>query len=157
MRVSERPRDFEHELRRGVRGEASAATHAIGQRFTIDICHDEKQNRTVFLDRVNRNDVGMHQLRSGASLAQESFANGRIGREMGRQQFDRDLSLQGDVTREENYSHSPAAEFPVERITAGDCRLQCEEFWISQTVALCAHRRVRRVHAHTIGVLSQFG
>ena len=76
---------------------------------------------------MNRNDVGVREPSCGALLTQEPLACFRLLREMQWQNLDRDVTIELDVARKINDTHSASAQLPFERIFAGERGVEVEK------------------------------
>src|SRR4051794_28065728 len=77
---------------------------------------------------MDGNDVWVRESGGGARLLHESFACSRQARKMSRQDFDRDIAIELNVTREVDDAHTTAANLTLKRIFSGECGLEIEEF-----------------------------
>ena len=81
----------------------------IGERRTLEVFHDQEGRTLVLTDIEERADVGMSQLRDGAGLAVEPFAQARVGGERFRQSLDGDGSPQARIQGLVDLAHSSGA------------------------------------------------
>ncbi len=84
------------------------------QRVAVDVRHDEEHQSLTLVDREDRNNVGMRQLRGGLGLTQKPRANVGAKRQLRRQDFDRDRPLEPAVSRQVHDPHPAAPDLPVE-------------------------------------------
>src|SRR5689334_11873056 len=89
---------------------------ARGEVLAVDESHDEVDEPVPLVDAVDRNDVGMAELRGGLGLFQEPRPNLTAERELGGEQLDRDGSFQSAILRLIDDSHPSSADLTVELI-----------------------------------------
>ena len=88
---------------------------ALAQRLSLDVGHDVIQQLTGGAGIVQREDVGMVQLRGDLDLAQEPLrAQGRG--DLLAQHLDGDGAVMAPVTGEKHDSHPSAPELALERV-----------------------------------------
>ena len=80
--------------------------------FAVDIFHCEIENAFIFADGIGLNDIGMIQLGCGACLFDEPDDEFGVVRVVFRKDFKSGGTVQGDLVRQINDSHSAASEFP---------------------------------------------
>ena len=110
MGEPERIGNLGQDCRRGVRHERVLALEAIGQRLAHDVLHGEPEQRSALRDPVNRDDVRMVERGRGTSFALEALDQPRSIRQLRGQDLDRDLAVELEVAREEDYGHPAAPE-----------------------------------------------
>ena len=75
----------------------------LAQALAVDELHDDRQPTTfaagVFDRVIDRDDVRMAQLGDGDCLASEPFGHDRVCRQRRFQEFDRDLTSEGQIGR----------------------------------------------------------
>lgn len=76
---------------------------------------------------MDRDDVGVHQLRGGARFAQEPVAKHRVSAEVPRQELDGNRALERDITGEKDDAHAAAPQFALEQVASGDYALEIQE------------------------------
>jgi len=82
----------------------------------------------VFFDGVHSDDIGMGQPAGGTGFSYESAAKMRLGCKICGKQLDGDESIESDVSREKDDTHSAAAELAIKGITPRDHSLKIEKF-----------------------------
>src|ERR1700737_1703111 len=78
----------------------------LPQVVALDVRHDEVNEIVALFDGVDRNDVGVIQLRSRLRFAEEPLANIGPEAQFGRQYLDRNFPLQPLVARAVNDPHA---------------------------------------------------
>src|SRR4029453_937608 len=94
-----------------------------GEVLAVDERHDEVDKSVALVDAVDRNGVWMAELRGGLGLFQEPRPNFAAERELGREQLDRDGSLQPAIFRLVDDSHPSSADLTVELIIGAETAL----------------------------------
>ena len=125
--VGQGPRHLLHQLGGVRRLHRSGAAHPIAQGFAVDQRHDEIDEIVLFLDQVDRDDVGVRETGRGARLAQEALPRLRLGRKRWRQQLDGHRSVQCHIACQVHDAHAAAAEFSFERVSARQGTLELVE------------------------------
>ena len=149
MRVRERPRHLAQHARALGARERTARAHALRERLAVHERHHIEDEALAILDRVDRDDVRVRELGREPRLAQEPITQPRLRRPLGRQQLDRDRTIEMDLARQVDDPHAPAAEFAVERVPAGERVLELEKegvggrahapvWWLGLTVSMSA-------------------
>ena len=87
-----------------------AAGKPSPQRLAFEQLHDRKRLIADECQLVNREDAGMRERRHRTRLALEAAAHVRIGGQMLREDLDRDVALESQVTRAVHLAHAAAAE-----------------------------------------------
>ncbi len=87
----------------------------LRQGLTIDERHDEPGERTLLLDLVDRDDVGMGEPRRGPCFPEKAVPKRRDPGELGGEQLDRHRAVQGEVAGQEHDAHAAAAQLPLDR------------------------------------------
>jgi hypothetical protein len=87
-----------------------AFAKADGERFTLDALHHEVLDTVLVADVVERADVRVSQSGNRLRLALESLPDLGVGREMGRQNLDRDVPPEPCVFRLVDFAHPACAE-----------------------------------------------
>ena len=82
----------------------------VGERLAFQVLHDEVLGLALAPDVVERADVRVGELGDRLGLALEALAGFGRGREVRRQNFDRDGSLQPRVARPVDLAHPARAE-----------------------------------------------
>src|ERR1043166_4143630 len=100
----------------------------LAERLALHVAHDEEDEAARLADAMDRDDVRVRESRRHARLAQEPLARRRVAREECRQDLDGDVAIQLHVAREVDHAHAAAAELALERVLAGQRRLEVEEF-----------------------------
>ena len=95
------------------------AVDAVAQRLPVEQLHDEERQIAMPPDVVERADVRVVQRRGRPGLTLEPFERRRIGRELRRQKFDRDLTAEPRVLGAINDTH-PALPDLVEDAVVRD-------------------------------------
>jgi hypothetical protein len=84
---------------------------ALSQRFALHELHRDKLLAVgCFAECVNRADVRMVQSGDGARLLLEAGDAGRVLRQIGRKNLERDLPLELEITGEPDLAHAAASE-----------------------------------------------
>src|SRR5438034_7412594 len=76
-------------------------------------------------------------------LAHETLAEFRVRRELRRQQFDRDQTIEPHFAREIHNAHAAASELALERVSSGDSFLKREEELVDATGGHHSRNRLR--------------
>ena len=118
MRRVERVADLDRDPQR-LAGGSGPARQTLGQRLAFEILQHQKANRVTseagsgrgpaLADVVERADVRMIERRDRARFALEAVAELRIGRELRRQNFDRDRAIEARVARPIDFAHAARA------------------------------------------------
>ncbi len=111
VRIRERVSDFAQHGTHGGNGRTRIVREPLRERFAFDKPHREEHDTVDFVDRENRNDVRMVELRRHLRLAQEPRLHLGAERELRRQYLERDLSAQPHIARAVHDRHSAAADF----------------------------------------------
>lgn len=82
------------------------------KRLARDVLHRQETDAFSFLDRVNRDDVGVGESRDRFGLTLKAFGATGMRGELGRQDFERDLALEPNVLGQVDLPH-PAGAQPV--------------------------------------------
>jgi hypothetical protein len=93
----------------GELGRALFAQH-VGDGAPVDELHHEEVAAVVLDHVVERDDVRVTDRRRGAGLAQHARAALGIGRELGGQHLERDVTLESLVLRAPHFAHRALAE-----------------------------------------------
>ena len=93
---------------------------AVLQRRALQQFHGDERRSAVFVDVVNRADIGMIQRRSGLRLAPEAFQRRLVLHHFARQEFQRHLPPQLGILRAINHAHSAAANFLDDAVMRDD-------------------------------------
>ncbi len=75
-----------------------------------DELHDEIEQRLVFLDGVDRDDIGMGERRRRAGLPLESLGGPLARKQGGKHDLDGHLAIQGEVVRQVDHRHATATQ-----------------------------------------------
>ena len=81
----------------------------------------------LFLDRVNRDDVGVRQAGRGPGLPEEAVPGLIVERHGLRKELDRHQSVERHIPREQHDAHTAPAKLTLDRIPAGDRFLECQD------------------------------
>ena len=106
--------------RRVVDRQLRLARETLREALAVDERHDEVHHPLALVDRVDRHDVRMRQLRRRLRLAQEALAHVGVERELRRQQLDRDASVQAHVRRAVDDGHPASADLRVYQVLCAD-------------------------------------
>ena len=80
------------------------------QRLALDALHDDERGALDLLERVDRRDIRVVELRRRLGLPPEHLQPLGVVRDRLREHFDRDLAVQLGVAREINLAHSTLAD-----------------------------------------------
>jgi hypothetical protein len=94
------------------------------ERGAGDVLHHEIVEPAFALDAVDRDDVGVVELGGGLRLLLEALDDVRVLGDVGRQDLDGHLPVQGQVLGEEHRAHAALAEHALELVLALDQALQ---------------------------------
>ena len=100
--------DFAHQLGALLDGQRAGGFEEI---HTFDELHDEMRNFIAGAEAVDGDDVGMADLREGASFLHEAGADGRVLAETFTKSLDGDLAIQAFILSEQDAAHSAGADF----------------------------------------------
>jgi len=89
-----------------------------GDRFAVDIAHDEVDQAFALADCMDGNDVRMRQPRGGLSFAGEPGPDVALESELGRQHLDGDSALESLVARAIDDAHAAPTDLAFERVHA---------------------------------------
>jgi hypothetical protein len=128
VRVGECPCDFAHQARSVDWRKRPLRSKPLSQGFAFNVAHDEEDEAVRFTHAMDRDDVWMRESGRGARLLHEPFARSGEAREMHREDLDGDVTIQLDVARQVDDSHSAAADLALQGILSGKCGLELEEF-----------------------------
>jgi hypothetical protein len=96
----------------------AAVVEALAEVLAVDARHHEEHQPVGLVDRVDRDDVRVRELRGRLGLAQEARADlGAVG-ELGRQHLDRHLALEAAVARPVDHAHAAAPHLGPELVRA---------------------------------------
>ena len=122
MRAVERVADASRDLHRLRCNEGARACEPRRHSLTVEIFENQEADRVTrsgwrlgtggyrrFTDVVQRADVRMIQRRDGTRFTVEAVAQLRIGRELRRQNFDRDGAIEARVARPIDFAHAARA------------------------------------------------
>ena len=84
----------------------------LRQRCSLHVLHDEVRRFLGWSQIVNANDVRMADARQRACFAQKPAAQPGVGRAVGIQDLDRDLTAERFIARHVDAAHSARADFP---------------------------------------------
>ena len=101
--------DLEGQVQESPRGQRAGVQH-FAQGLAVHELHRDVRGRVGRPDLMNRHDVGVVQRRSGARLLLEALATVGIGRELFRENLDRDFATQPPVARPIDLSHASGAQ-----------------------------------------------
>src|SRR5271157_2299873 len=93
---------------------------ALLQRLAFQIFHDDEGPTFVFIDLINRADVGMIERRGGAGLALEAAQRLAVFSQLFRQKLEGDQPLQLAILGLIDDTHAPATDLLNDAIVA-DC------------------------------------
>ena len=128
MSVGQRPCHFAHDSSSIRRLKWSTRSKAFAERFAFDVAHDEEYESVSFANPMYRDDVRMREPGGGARLSEESLTKFLHAREAEREDLDRNVSVELNVAGEIHDSHPATTQLALERILAGESRLQLKEF-----------------------------
>ena len=109
VRLVQRVGDLDAEAQR-LRERQRALAEAIRERLALEELHDEVLRAVLVADVVKGADVRMRELRDRLRLALEPLADFGRGREMLRQNLDRDRALEPRVLRLVDLAHPSGAD-----------------------------------------------
>lgn len=101
-------------------GSAPANPQAFAEALSWHECHDKPHQAAVLFDGVDRNDVGVGEPCGQTRFSEKTPTQVRSLRQLGGQQLDGDRTIQRDIPGQEDDSHAPATQFPLQRIAARD-------------------------------------
>ena len=113
VRVRERVGDFAKNAPHFDRRDRTVLLEALAEVIALYVRHDEVNEIVPLFDGVNRNDVGVIELRGGLSLAQKSLANVGAEAQLRRQHLDRDLALETLVPGAIHDAHTATTDFAL--------------------------------------------
>ncbi len=113
VRVRESPSDLLHDAHRVVTGQWPCAAHALAERFTVHVAHDEEHETIGFLDRVDRDDIRVGQAGCCPGLAEKALPEPRVLSEIGREELDRHEAIEGHIPSKEDDAHTASPELAV--------------------------------------------
>jgi hypothetical protein len=114
--VGERVGHFAQHLPRFVDREHAALVQALREVVAAHIRHDEEDELLDFVDGVDRNDVGVRELRRRLRLAEKAGLDLAAKRQLGRKQLDRDLPFQPAVLGTIDDAHAAPSDLAVELV-----------------------------------------
>src|SRR5688500_8989216 len=126
--VGECPCDLAHYSRSFRWREWPLRTKSFTQCLAFDVAHDEEDEAVRFTYAMDGDDVWMRESGRGARLLHEALARSGESREMHREDLDGYVTIQLDVTRQVDDSHSAAANLALQGVLSGECGLELEEF-----------------------------
>ncbi len=80
------------------------------ERFTVHVLHRNEEQAIGLSDFVDRADVGMVQGRGRPGFANKPGARVRVGRRLGGQQFERDVTAQLRIVGQVDFTHAAGPE-----------------------------------------------
>ena len=83
---------------------------AIGERFALEVLHDQVVQRCRFSDVEERADVRVAERRDRPGLAVEALQELLVLREPGGEHLDRDVPAEARVARAPDFAHAAGAE-----------------------------------------------
>src|SRR5262245_30610648 len=83
---------------------------AIGQRYALEVLHDQERGPAILADVVERADVRMVQPGDRAGFAMDPRAELRVSRQCGREDLDGDRTVEASVARLVNLAHATGAD-----------------------------------------------
>ncbi len=113
-------RGLEQVATRVVVRERSLAMESHGEIFPVHERHHEVDQPFTLVDRIDRDDVRMTELRRRLCLAQEARSDLAAEGELRREHLHGDLSLQAPVTGQIHDAHAPASDFPIQLIVRAE-------------------------------------
>ncbi len=119
MRVVEGRGDLPGYLQRFVQGELLLALELIAQRLALDVGHDVIEEAFGLPGVVERQNVGVTELRGDPDLAQEPLGP-EYRRQLGAQNLHGDRTLVLEVPSEINGGHPAATELALDRVPIGE-------------------------------------
>ena len=117
------------------------AGQTIGERRPFDELEDQRGHAVRFFEPVDRADVRMVERREQARFAREAGAALGIGREVRRQDLDRDVTTELAVARAIDLAHATGAERRHDRVRAEVPADHLASVWSSPEVARGDRRR----------------
>ncbi len=90
VRERERRRDLGGDLRGLARVDGRLGADEVAQRSALDVLHDDEVRAVFLAPVVDRDDVGMVEVRGGLRLAPEALDERRLARVLGEQRLERD-------------------------------------------------------------------
>ena len=123
MGEGERSGDIGGDLSGAVRVKGALGVHDLGERSTVDELHDDEIGLELLPPVVDRDDVGMVEVRRGLSLAAEPLDEEFVTGVLGEEHLDGHRSVEQEVTGEVHVSHATAGELAVQFVTVVEhCR-----------------------------------
>ena len=118
VREPERRRHVAGDLGGAIGVEDALRADEIGQAAAVDELHDDEVGVVLLAPVEDADDVGMVEVRRGLCLAAEPLDERGVGREIGKQDFDRDGSIEQAITSEEDVGHPTAGQASLELVPA---------------------------------------
>ena len=118
--VIECVRDLAQEPPHLLDGQTGFMSEQGGQVPTRQHGHDEVGETIAFADVIDRDDVGVGELRRGLCLTSEAGTDRGIVRQLGRKHLDGDGPVQAQVARAVDHRHAATPDFPLEGVLRPD-------------------------------------
>ena len=112
--------DVAHDLARLVRGEHAALVQSLGEIVATDVRHDEEDQAGLLVNGVDRDDIGMRQLRRRLRLPEKARLDLASEGELGRQQLDCNRALETPVAGTVDNAHASPSDLAVELVVGGE-------------------------------------
>src|SRR5438105_1159833 len=123
VRVGERTRDLTRDRQRVFQRQLRFLVEALPQRFSLDVRHDVVQHVGGGAGVVQRQDVGVVQLRGGLDLSQEPVCAERGG-DLLAEHLDGDETVMSRIAGQKHHRHAAAAQLPLERVAVRQGRAE---------------------------------
>ncbi len=127
VRIGQGPGDLLEELGDLTWRQRSARAHPLAERLALHVGHREPDQVADRVHVVDRDDVRVRELGRHLRLAEEALAQRGLPGHVGRQQLDRDETVQLDVARQKDDAHAAAPQLTLQRVAADHRLLEGEE------------------------------
>ena len=94
------------DLGRAPRGDGAVLADHLAQGAPLDVLHDDEVRALLLAPVVDGDDVGVVEVGGRARLPAEALDERPVGRELGKEDLERDRTIQEEVSREEDLRHS---------------------------------------------------
>ena len=116
VRERERGRDLGGDLGGLVRVDRRLGADEVAQRSAFDVLHHDEVRAVLLAPVVDRDDVGVVEVRGGLRLAAEALDERRLARVLGEQRLQRDRPVQQLVVREVDLGHPALRELALDLV-----------------------------------------
>ena len=110
VRVIERVGHLGENAPNGIDGQTRLSRKASGETLAFDQRHDDVDDATALVDRIDRDDAGMTQLRGRLRLTQKACLDVGVEGQLRWQRLDRDMAMEPKVQRAEDSGHAAATD-----------------------------------------------